>query len=139
MGALARTGVHALLSRSDLLVVSSLHETFCVAAAEALAFGIPVVTTRCGGPEGFVTPECGCVVEAGDATALADGIRDVISRLGTFDAVAIRRNIVDRFGPTAFLSQIDAIYGEVLGVATQPSSRCEDRVAVPATGWTESR
>ena len=55
LGFLSRPEVYGLLVASDLLVVPSLHETFCVAAAEGLACGKPVVTTRCGGPDEYVT------------------------------------------------------------------------------------
>jgi asparagine synthase (glutamine-hydrolysing) len=39
----------------DLFVVPSYQEGLCIAALEAMACGCPVVSTRCGGPEEFVT------------------------------------------------------------------------------------
>jgi glycosyltransferase involved in cell wall biosynthesis len=110
VGALSRPAVYEVLAASDLLVVPSLHETFCLAAAEALALGKPVVATRCGGPEGFVGPECGCIVEPGDEDALAEGIREVVGRLGTFDPAALRKKVLARFGPAAFLDRTTAVY-----------------------------
>ena len=131
LGLLSRPGVYGLLVVSDLLVVPSLHETFCVAAAEALACGIPVVTTRCGGPEGFVTPECGSTVNPGDAGALAVGIRDVISRPQCFDRAEMRRAILDRFGSAAFRAAINEVYSSVL---TETEHRGVG-IGSPALAW----
>jgi glycosyltransferase involved in cell wall biosynthesis len=39
---------------ADFFVLNSHFETFNIAAAEALLYGLPVVSTRCGGPEEFV-------------------------------------------------------------------------------------
>ena len=67
--------VAAAMRRCAFVVVSSTRlETFCSVAAEALACGTPLVITRCGGPEEFVTPEDGVMVPADDPSALAEGI-----------------------------------------------------------------
>jgi glycosyltransferase involved in cell wall biosynthesis len=43
-----------LLQTLDVFVLPSHQEGLCIAALEALACGVPVVATRCGGPEEFV-------------------------------------------------------------------------------------
>jgi glycosyltransferase involved in cell wall biosynthesis len=52
------------LQSADVFILPSYQEGLCIAALEAMACGVPVVTTRCGGPEEFVLPgETGAVVD----------------------------------------------------------------------------
>jgi len=114
LGRLPRRQVYNLISQCDFLVAPSLHETFCIAVAEAMARGKPVVATRSGGPEHFVPPEAGRLVQPGDVDDLAEAIEDVISRLTQFDPNLIRRLVVERFGESAFIEQINKVYERTL-------------------------
>lgn len=51
LGATSPTELVHWLNFSDLLLVTSQSESFCLAALEAMACGVPVVGTRCGGLE----------------------------------------------------------------------------------------
>ena len=76
--------VRFLGQRSDvprLLAAADVHcqpntgpEPFGIAFIEALYAGLPVVSTRMGGAAEIVTPECGVLVDPGDADALADAL-----------------------------------------------------------------
>jgi glycosyltransferase involved in cell wall biosynthesis len=57
--------VAAQLRDAALFVLPSRHEGFGIAAAEALAAGVPVLTTPCGGPEHLVRESGGGAVLAG--------------------------------------------------------------------------
>ena len=57
--------VAAHLRRATVSVLPSRQEAFGIAAAEALAAGVPVVTTPCGGPEALVAESGGGVVLSG--------------------------------------------------------------------------
>jgi glycosyltransferase involved in cell wall biosynthesis len=53
-----------VLQRWDLFVIPSHQEGLCLAALEAMACGVPLLTTPCGGPEELVADgRCGVVVE----------------------------------------------------------------------------
>jgi glycosyltransferase involved in cell wall biosynthesis len=95
-------------------VTSTRRETFCAVAAEALACGTPLVTTRCGGPEEFVTPEDGVMAPADDPAALADGIRQALDHYDRFDGAAIRERIVERFGRAAWTRRAMSLYDRVV-------------------------
>ena len=71
----APPAVAEAMRRCGFVVVSSTRrETFCAVAAESLACGTLLIITRCGGPEEFVTPADGVMVEPDNPAAFAKGI-----------------------------------------------------------------
>lgn len=106
VGALAPSAVAAALREADVFCLPSFAEGLPVSIMEAMAVGVPVVTTYISGiPELVVNDHTGWVVPAGDDEALATAIasalgspeRDRIVRKAR-EAVAaahdIRRNVV---------------------------------------------
>ena len=120
LGILAPEEIAMELSRCDLFVLPSRAETFGVVAVEALASGKPVVVTRCGGPEDFVTDETGMLVPVGDDQALADAIGKVCRNLGNYSPARISQFAAKRFGFDAVVSQLTDVYETV---ATQDKRR----------------
>jgi glycosyltransferase involved in cell wall biosynthesis len=74
----------AVLAAADVLVIPSIaRESFSLAAREALASGLAVVTSDCVGPEEVVTDGTnGLVVPTGDAEALARAMGRLIDDRG---------------------------------------------------------
>ena len=73
-----RSDVAFLLRQVDLLLMTSLHESFSLVALEAMACGLPVVTTDVGGNREVVCrPELGTTVPFGDRDALGAAIVEV--------------------------------------------------------------
>jgi glycosyltransferase involved in cell wall biosynthesis len=71
--------VYKYLQSNDIFCVPSATEALGVANIEALAAGIPVISTRVGGiPEVLDQGRNGWLVETGNARELADAIRDCI-------------------------------------------------------------
>lgn len=77
-GALSHEETMAILRRSHSLVLPSRSENFGLAVAEALACGIPVLTTTGTPWLSLETDQCGWVVEC-HADALAEGLRRVVT------------------------------------------------------------
>ena len=68
------------LRRATLFVLPSWQEGFGIAAAEALATGLPVVTTPSGGPEALVRDSGGGVVLEGfSPEELASTVRELLA------------------------------------------------------------
>jgi glycosyltransferase involved in cell wall biosynthesis len=102
------------IQRSALLVLPSRAESFGMVLVEALACGIPVVSTRCGGPEDIVTEEVGVLVPPEDPEGLASGIAQVMDRRNDYDAAKLRAYALERFGLESVGKRLASLYSEVL-------------------------
>jgi glycosyltransferase involved in cell wall biosynthesis len=111
-GSLTRWQVRQWMREADALVLCSDCETFGVVLIEAMAMGIPVIATRCGGPEEIVTPESGVLVDCDDSEALLHGMHEILRR--RFDPLAIRENARRRFGYPAIANRLCAVYERLL-------------------------
>lgn len=114
------TAIPDFLSKAHLFVLPSNVESFCVAAAEALSAGLPCVVTRSGGPEYFVGPDDGLVVEPRDPAALTDAILAAIDSYDTFNPVEIADRARARFGPAAAIELYETMFATTLGIAPMP-------------------
>jgi glycosyltransferase involved in cell wall biosynthesis len=66
-----------LVQTFDVFVIPSHQEGLCISALEAMACGVPIVSTYCGGPEEFViTGETGYLVDS-IPDALANAIENI--------------------------------------------------------------
>ncbi len=106
--------VHAMLAASSFSVVSSTHETFSVSAAESLMCGRPVLSTRCGGPEEFVSAENGMLIASDDVHAMADGLDRMLGHFSEFDPEVLHAYAQARFAPEVVAARILDVYSEVL-------------------------
>jgi glycosyltransferase involved in cell wall biosynthesis len=76
------------LRRATVFVVPSLQEGFGIVASEALAAGVPVVTTPCGGPEALVRDSGGGVVLDGfSAEELAAAVTELVGDVARLAAM----------------------------------------------------
>lgn len=78
-------------------ICSSLTETFSIVVIEAFASGLPVVATKCGGPEDLVNETNGYLVEKGSAAALAEGMIRMIGNRASFSSEDIRRRAYEKY------------------------------------------
>lgn len=100
------------LARAKCLVVSSERETFGLSCVEALAYGLPVIVTDCGGPAEVLGPAAdGPPVRIGDAEALARRIEAALADPGD---PAPRQSRAQAFSLDAALDAYDALIGEIL-------------------------
>ena len=78
VGELDEAGVAAAYDRADVFVLATLRETYGMAVAEALARGLPVVSTRTGAIADLVGDEAGLLVPPGNVEALTEALSRVL-------------------------------------------------------------
>jgi glycosyltransferase involved in cell wall biosynthesis len=78
LGAVSRDRIADLYLESDAFVLASRFEGYGMALADAIAHGLPVVSTRAGAIPDTVPQGAGLLVPPEDAAALADALRQVI-------------------------------------------------------------
>lgn len=98
---------------SSLVVIPSSYETFGRTGAEALACGVPVVATRCGGPNEYIAEGTGLLVPPGDPEALAAGILAGLERVNFLPPEELARRIRNRFGYEAVCRRFTEIAGSL--------------------------
>lgn len=105
-----------VMASCDLFVLSSETESFGLAALEAMACGVPVVSTNTGGlPEVVAHGESGLLCPVGDVRAMADAAAAILADdavLARYRAGALRQ--AQRFDLHAVLPRYEALYEEVL-------------------------
>ncbi|BBO18595.1 conserved hypothetical protein [Candidatus Brocadia pituitae] len=106
--------LYKYFSYANFFVLNSNYETFSVVSAEALAHGVPVVTTKCGGPEGFINKEVGVLVERQNEESLTRGIEYVIDNSGTYDSKKLQEYAKKNFSYEAVGKKITSIYKDTL-------------------------
>ena len=113
LGELGRDGVREAMCSSNALVVSSYHETFGIVLIEAMATGIPVITTRCGGPSEIVTKNTGLQVEPGDVLGLARAMEE-LKNSNLYSVKIIRDHIEKKFSNSVFVNSLKSAYENCL-------------------------
>jgi glycosyltransferase involved in cell wall biosynthesis len=109
-----REGLAALMRRAVFFVSPSRNERFALVVAEAIASGTPVVSTRVGGPEEYVTDEVGLLVEPGDVDGLAAAIVRIAREAGAHDPATLHGYVERRFGFAAVRRQLVELYSSLL-------------------------
>lgn len=113
-GRFAQADVLPAMAKAGTLIINSNFETFSVVTGEALASGKPVIATRCGGPEAFITPENGMLIPAADDKALARAMITMAKDHGKYDPKTVRESVGHRFDTRAVADGFDTVYQEAL-------------------------
>ena len=101
-------------------MLSSDIETFGVVCIEAMALGVPVIATSCGGPEEFINDGNGILVNSNDVKELADAMIRMHDHRNDFDRKSIANECKIKFAP-------DVIAGQLVQVFEQTISNCSGK------------
>ena len=107
-GVADRKEVLELLQNSDAFVLSSQYETFGVVIIEAMSCGLPVVATKCGGPESIVVDDkLGKLVDV-NINDLSLGMLEVYNK--KYDSKYIRDYVIENFSADVISLKLIKLY-----------------------------
>ena len=113
VGSVPAEEVQERLAAADAFLLPSRSETFCVAAAEALAAGRPVVMGAVGGQRDFVHPGNGRLVAERTPEAFGRAVLDVVSGPGMLPPQEMAEEIRSRYGAGRIAADLDRLYRSV--------------------------
>ena len=121
-----RDDVGAVYAACDVVALTSANEGTPVSVIEALAAGVPVVSTNVGGVADIVDDgRTGLLAPPGDVAAIASGLRRLADhpeerlRMGE----SARATVIERYSVSRLVRDVDALYRELLGQAKAPQPR----------------
>ena len=83
--------------------MSSQVETFGVVAIEAMSCGIPVVSTKCGGPEGILILKQG-FCEVNNEYSLFESMKEISEK--SWNAETIRRHVESNYSSASYANKM---------------------------------
>ena len=108
---------------ADAFVLASQGETFGVVYIEAMAAGLPVIATICGGPEDIVNDKVGVLIEKENLCQLVAAMEWMIENIGNYNRDEIRRYAVSKFSPEQVAAKLTEVFQDVLKNRSMVSSK----------------
>ena len=105
--------INEIFKSEHALVISSEIESFAIPGIEALATGIPVVSTKCLGPEEYIDESNGVLCEKNDVQSLKNAIIKLYNNYDKYDPLKLRESIV-RFSEKEVAGKAYEIYKEAI-------------------------
>ncbi len=118
-GPVDRSSTPQIYKEHALYCLPSFGEPYATALIEAMACGLPVVSTNTGGTPELVFPGGGRLIAPGDSDALADALIEILSSPPLANALGQenRRYVLERFAWDVVLDALEQIYFDVSGGA----------------------
>jgi glycosyltransferase involved in cell wall biosynthesis len=110
LGHLSREEVSSEMRQAHCFILPSNHETFGVVLIEALASGLPLLATKCGGPEDIINDGNGLLVDVGSQDQLTDAMNFIKINHRKYNSNDLRTEALAKFGEHAFVKNACAMY-----------------------------
>lgn len=110
LGRISQEKVRDEMMKSDCFVLSSNFETFGVVLIEALACGLPLIATKCGGPEDIVNEQNGILIDVENQTQLENTMLNMYKNAKEYDKEKLREDVKERFADIAFVKNAMKYY-----------------------------
>jgi L-malate glycosyltransferase len=103
-------GIRDRLRTSDCFVLCSKYETFGIVIIEAMSCCLPVIATRCGGPESIITDKSFGILCEDNSESLVDAMTVIIKERDNFSPENIRKHVEANFSMNAVANNIISLY-----------------------------
>lgn len=113
MGLVERKEIADQMQKSHCFVLASQLETFGVVYIEAMASGLPIIATKCGGPEDFVNYKNGILISVDSQGELVRAMQHMFKNISLYDRKRISNEARLKFSPEIIANRITEIYLEV--------------------------
>lgn len=113
VGRKTKREIAEILKGHNILLITSQMETFAIPGIEGLASGMPVVATKCLGPEEYIDDKCGRLVEIGNIEEMAQAIIEVYGALDTFNQDYLI-SVADKYSEKNVIDKIINVYKDVI-------------------------
>ena len=113
LGQMSHKDIIEEISNASCFVLPSQIETFGVSYIEAMSCGLPVIATKCGGPESFVSSENGILIPVNDIDALVNAFRYMSLNIDKYDRQLISAHTRNKFSPTSITTQLLSVYKDL--------------------------
>lgn len=110
--------VYFFLSLGDIFLMPSQTESFGLAALEAMACGLPCISSNAGGlPELNIHGETGYLAPVGDVEQMSSQVLQILSNPSLKEALSqqARKRALENFHADSIIPQYTQLYEEVLG------------------------
>ena len=119
-------GCSAFMRTIDVFVLPSFAEGTSKSVIEAMAHGLPIITTDVGGSPDLIPADVGILVAPGDSTALAEAMARLAADplLRKSMGQAARDRYLKLFAPNAVLSMLVSTYSQVASNGDAVTTKC---------------
>lgn len=113
MGLQDRQNIFGEMEKSDCFILLSKAETFGMAYVEAMATGLPVIATRCGGPEEFVNKQNGVLVPINNIEVVVKAMIKMRDSAIKYDSRKISEYIIQKYSNSNIVTRLVEVYTKV--------------------------
>lgn len=110
-GILEHKDIKKIFDVSNCFVLTSQKETFGVSCAEALLCGLPVIVTKCGGPEEFIDKTNGIVMEDSE---IPEVMAYIYRHINDYNGEDISKTTYQLFSEESIVKHLEDVYDQAI-------------------------
>ena len=112
-GTLTKNEINEHYKTAHCFVLPSKSETFGVVYIEAMTSGLPIIATKCGGPEDFINEKNGIMVEVDNVDELTIAMQNMILNYESYNYELISKQAIEKYSPETISKQLIELYSDL--------------------------